>query len=274
VLLRRYAADGATFKDTPLTFVDRLYQVHDFDVAPDGARAAFVARGAGDVDVFTLDLRSGAGTRLTNTREEERRARWSPDGTTLACLVRTASTCEEDRKKADAAARKLNSDRMRAQFAKIQEAGRKHVKELQACKTDAERRAATARWNKQQEAMRAEMLAGVPRTQPQRGRLPPREIYALYTIPADGKPARKILGGSVSVDSPVWSPDGRRLACAVGLRDAWAIAVVDVATGERTDVVPAGGRNRSPRWSPDGRQILFIADRDGHPELCLAPAST
>ncbi len=57
--------------------------VTDFDIAPDGKRAVFTARG----DVFTLPAKDGSARNLTRTQGiRERGAAWSPDGRWIAYI--------------------------------------------------------------------------------------------------------------------------------------------------------------------------------------------
>src|SRR6266576_1519114 len=57
------------------TSINKL--VTDFDISPDGKRAAFAARG----DVFTVPAKEGSARNLTRTQGiRERGAAWSPDG--------------------------------------------------------------------------------------------------------------------------------------------------------------------------------------------------
>jgi WD40 repeat protein len=104
----------------------------------------------------------------------------------------------------------------------------------------------------------------------------------LWVAPLDGSQGVRIVPAATvsgeSYDSPVWSPDGRRIA--------FATYVADNTTGEarRTaiDVVAADGSDRrrlSSRpglvddgmsWSPDGRSLAYIGLPDGPAE----PTST
>ncbi len=71
--------------------------------------------------------------------------------------------------------------------------------------------------------------------------------------------------------SPVWSPDGRRLAF-VDRNRRWrwdgneapsAIWLVDLDVGEPVQITTAEHLNVSPAWMPDSRHLLFVSDRDG-----------
>ncbi len=71
---------------------------------------------------------------------------------------------------------------------------------------------------------------------------------------------RRRLGGKF-VDL-AWSPEGSKLAVAiVGRAPNWGdIGVVDVETGERRNLTHRPGEESGPAWSPDGRKIVFLAD--------------
>jgi tricorn protease len=63
------------------TIVNVSKHVTSFDIAPDGKRALFGARG----EIFTVPVHSGPTRNLTNTPGvHERNARWSPDGKSIA----------------------------------------------------------------------------------------------------------------------------------------------------------------------------------------------
>jgi len=71
-----------------------------------------------------------------------------------------------------------------------------------------------------------------------------------------GKPRKIVARGQSS--SPVWSPDGKKLAFVSNRTTHSLIAIYDVAKKALSYVAPSVDRDSFPRWSPDGKSIAFI----------------
>ncbi len=90
----------------------------------------------------------------------------------------------------------------------------------------------------------------------------------IWVAPVDGaSPARKLFSARGTNISPVWSPDGSRLAFVSTRSDHAFIGIFrDESTPIRW-IAPSTSRDGSPRWSPDGKRLVFIR----RPGLSVAP---
>jgi serine/threonine-protein kinase len=93
----------------------------------------------------------------------------------------------------------------------------------------------------------------------------------LVEIGPDGAATRTLLAGG-NIFSPVWSPDGARIAVTVipGAGGIRQVGVLDVATGAFEQLTSEGGGN--PTWSPDGRRLVFYSQRGGRGAIWWQPA--
>lgn len=74
----------------------------------------------------------------------------------------------------------------------------------------------------------------------------------------------------LTVSTPVWSPDGKRLALVEGdRRGNTNIKILDVGTRRVRQLTAHNGINTEPAWNPSGTQIAFTSDRDGSPQVYL-----
>lgn len=83
-------------------------------------------------------------------------------------------------------------------------------------------------------------------------------LFVLDATDPDAEP-EQVTFGEVVDDNPRWSPDGQRLVFA-SIRDGdydWRLFVLDLATGDVTNVGSTDGHSVFPDWAPDGRFIVY-----------------
>ena len=83
----------------------------------------------------------------------------------------------------------------------------------------------------------------------------------------DGTGLRVLTDGTGNYGFPSWSPDESRLVYRAAGKDANGLWIVDVETGERSELIRSGGHENFPAWSPKGDRISFTSDQDGDYEI-------
>ncbi len=91
--------------------------------------------------------------------------------------------------------------------------------------------------------------------------------YRLMLADFDGARPQMLRESSEPILSPVWSPDGRRVAYVSFETTRPAIFVQEIATGRREQVTNFRGLNGAPAWSPDGQKLAMALSKDGNPEI-------
>src|SRR5690242_12720398 len=91
------------------------------------------------------------------------------------------------------------------------------------------------------------------------------DLGALVSVEPDGSNATTFFAaGSRQLADPAWSPDGNRVAVAIGggflSGTGSGIGVVDAVTRHVTVLTAhaAGVDDSAPSWSPDGSRIAFV----------------
>ncbi len=71
---------------------------------------------------------------------------------------------------------------------------------------------------------------------------------------------------------PRLSPDGKRVAMAIGTPGHTDIWVYDIASATPTRLTSGGTQNDRPEWSPDSRRVLYRTDRGSRTAIWWEPA--
>jgi TolB protein len=96
--------------------------------------------------------------------------------------------------------------------------------------------------------------------------------YELQIADADGERAQYLLRSNEPIISPVWSPDGRRIAY-VSFESKKPIVYVHHLEDRKRQVVASfKGSNSAPAWSPDGKTIAVVLSVEGGSQIYLLNA--
>ncbi|MGQ0652038.1 MAG: Tol-Pal system beta propeller repeat protein TolB [Betaproteobacteria bacterium] len=96
--------------------------------------------------------------------------------------------------------------------------------------------------------------------------------YELQIADADGFGPETALASLEPIISPVWSPDGRRLAYVSFEAKKPVIYVHSLLDGKRHVAANFKGSNSAPAWSPDGARLAVSLSRDGGSQIFLLNA--
>lgn len=96
--------------------------------------------------------------------------------------------------------------------------------------------------------------------------------YELFIADADGHNEQVALRSREPIISPVWSPDGSRLAYVSFENKKPVVYVHSLASGQRNVVANFKGSNSAPAWAPDGRRLAVVLSKDGGSQISLVNA--
>jgi TolB protein len=95
------------------------------------------------------------------------------------------------------------------------------------------------------------------------------ERFELQIADADGANEQAMLVSNEPIISPVWSPDGKRLAYVSFQNKKPIVYVQDIEVPKQRIVANFKGSNSAPAWAPDGRRLALALTRDGTSQLYL-----
>jgi dipeptidyl aminopeptidase/acylaminoacyl peptidase len=224
-----------------------------------------------DTDVWMVRWDGSVNLRLTTSKESETSPRWSPDGKWLAFL--------SSRGGAEAGAQVWVLNRQGGEAQQLTSV-KGSVGEF-AWSPDSKRLALVVREKAEEPKKEGDKPKTAKPIEINRYRFKldgagyltrkPEQIW-LFTV--ETKKAERLTAQTVEEGSPVWSPDGTRLAFwsnqgeSNGGRYAkWQMCTAEAKPGASVTVVStderiAAGRSGRPVWGQDGKTLFFLAGRE------------
>ncbi len=261
-----YLFDLATAKATKLTItlpgehnltmkhwasVSKL--VTDFDIAPDGKRAVFAARG----DVFTVPAKEGATRNLTRTpgiREKE--VAWSPDGRWIAFV--------SDRTGEDEIYITPQDGMGNVDLGKESEVKDKE-KDKDAAAKEAAAEKARGKDKEQQITSGYKGFKFAPAWSPDSKRIAwaDKDLRLWYVDIADRKPVEVDRAKFFEITTYTWSPDSKWIA--YDKAQQTGVSIVYLYSTADKKITPVTGdlvNSNGPVFDPEGKYLYFLSDRD------------
>jgi Tol biopolymer transport system component len=215
--------------------------------SPDGSRVAFLMQDDADGDptvydaaledseIYVMGADGGNLTRLTENRHSDDIVRWNPDGTRLS----------------------FRSNRDGDHRLYTMRTDGTDVRPL----TPAGWTADSHSWSP--DGSRFAFVGGDGEDDGDGCFFAGHEDLELYLMNADGSGAVRLTDDELYQQSPVWSPDGSKVAFAASNQSdyAWEIFVVNADGSGLWRLTDYPGYDMGPVWSPDGSMIGFTSDR-------------
>jgi dipeptidyl aminopeptidase/acylaminoacyl peptidase len=264
--------------------------------SPDGKSIAFVSTRDGKEGIYILPRDGGEARKLIEMEGSIAFLSWSPDGKILLCAFRKKDPLpEKDGKKELPVFRHITRLFYRLDGAGFMPKDGFHIWTIDV-KTGEGKQLTRGKYDElspefSPDGKRIAFISN-------RSRDPDRDplLNDLWLIPRNGGRLKRVPTPAGPVESPAWSPDGKRVAYMghTNPEDAWGV------TNYHLWVVPVGGKGRArdihprydrtvydatisdtiefsetssgPMWSKDGKNIYFIASDEGNTHLFTVPS--
>ncbi len=99
-----------------------------------------------------------------------------------------------------------------------------------------------------------------------------RRDFRLIVTDSDGANQEEVLRSDEPIISPVWSPDGRKVAYVSFERRKPIVFIQDLTSGARHAISAYRGNNSAPAFSADGQMMAVALSRDGVTQVYLMRA--
>ena len=226
--------------------------VTDFDIAPDGKRAVFAARG----DVFTVPAKDGSTRNLTRTpgiREKE--VAWSPDGRWIAFV--------SDRTGEDEIYITPQDGLGNVELGK--EPDKDKEKDKEAAAKEAAREKERGKDKEQQITSGYKGFKFPPAWSPDSKRLAwaDKDLRLWYVDIADKKPVEVDRGKFFEITNYNWSPDSKWIAYDKQQQTGLSVVYLYSTADKKITAVTGDLVNSAAAvFDPEGNYLYFLSDRD------------
>jgi Tol biopolymer transport system component len=197
--------------------------------SPNGQQFVFIAKEAGNLDIYVFTLADGQVTRLTNNPDQEWSPAWSPDGAQIVFGAKYAGN--------------------EALYVMPVSGG-----EARALTSDLSSVSDPA-WSPDGTQIAFETTRD--------------GNSEIYVIQADGSDPRNLTNDPEDDYSPAWSPDGSQIAFVSGRDGNTNIYVMNPDGSDPGRLVDHPASEWYPTWSPDGQWLAFTSNRSGMDEIYI-----